>query len=334
MGRYALPLKAFLVGAVLVPILGLMAILPTPAAAQPFSAQIQQFYNFLMNSPQHVNATWTFTNLVVTGTCTGCGGGGGSIGGSISQYQTAVGSGSNTIGGVSPGTAGQVLTSNGASANPSYQDSGGGTIGGSIASGQVAVGSGTNTITGSAGFLFDTSGKFLSIGAAASSSAAVFWSGYPAVYVEEQAGDLTPGFVSYVYNTTANFAGGNFPMRSRGTPAVPTAVLSGDNLGVAVEPTVYTGSAWGYGGSLYMEAGENWSSSATGTKFVMLVTPNGENQTASKRYDFSPTLLSAPGDISAVGLKTTGAASGKTIVCVDVSTGRLYASSSGVACAN
>ncbi len=33
-------------------------------------------------------------------------------------------------------------------------------------------------------------------------------------------------------------------------------------------------------------------------------------------------------------LKTTGAATGKTVVCVDTSTGRLYASSSGVACAN
>lgn len=33
-------------------------------------------------------------------------------------------------------------------------------------------------------------------------------------------------------------------------------------------------------------------------------------------------------------LKTTGAATGKTVVCVDTSTGQLYASSSGVACAN
>lgn len=37
------------------------------------------------------------------------------------QYNTLVGNTGNTIANVSPGTSGQVLTSNGASANPSYQ---------------------------------------------------------------------------------------------------------------------------------------------------------------------------------------------------------------------
>ncbi len=44
--------------------------------------------------------------------------------------------------------------------------------------------------------------------------------------------------------------------------------------------------------------------------------------------------LTADGNWILKGLKTTGAATGKTVVCVDVSTGQLYASTSGVACAN
>lgn len=44
--------------------------------------------------------------------------------------------------------------------------------------------------------------------------------------------------------------------------------------------------------------------------------------------------VSSVGVIASVNLKTTGAATGKTVVCVDTSTGILYASSSGVACAN
>ena len=39
-------------------------------------------------------------------------------------------------------------------------------------------------------------------------------------------------------------------------------------------------------------------------------------------------------NITLIPLKTTGAATGKTIVCVDTATGILYASTSGVACAN
>lgn len=65
----------------------------------------------------------------------GGGGGGGGIGGGISQYEIAVGSGTDTITGIAPGTAGQVLTSNGAGANPSYQAAGGGgTPGGALTS--------------------------------------------------------------------------------------------------------------------------------------------------------------------------------------------------------
>ncbi len=45
-------------------------------------------------------------------------------------------------------------------------------------------------------------------------------------------------------------------------------------------------------------------------------------------------LMTGAGNVDLGVLKTTGAATGKKVVCVDTSNGRLYASSSGVACAN
>lgn len=46
------------------------------------------------------------------------------------------------------------------------------------------------------------------------------------------------------------------------------------------------------------------------------------------------TIDPVAGAVALTNLKTTGAATGKTVVCVDVVTGVLYASTSGVACAN
>ena len=50
--------------------------------------------------------------------------------------------------------------------------------------------------------------------------------------------------------------------------------------------------------------------------------------------DFQLGLTVENAQVKIEGLKTTGAANGKTVVCVDTSTGQLYASTSGVACAN
>lgn len=44
--------------------------------------------------------------------------------------------------------------------------------------------------------------------------------------------------------------------------------------------------------------------------------------------------ITGAGQLLVQGLKTTGAATGKTVVCVDTTTGQLYASTSGIACAN
>lgn len=70
-----------------------------------------------------VNASGDVTvddNLVVTGTCTGCGG---SPGGSDGQLQYNDNGG---FGGLSFGTSGQVLTSNGDAMLPTWEDAGGG----------------------------------------------------------------------------------------------------------------------------------------------------------------------------------------------------------------
>ena len=44
--------------------------------------------------------------------------------------------------------------------------------------------------------------------------------------------------------------------------------------------------------------------------------------------------IDSAGEVFVAALKTTGAATGKTVVCVDTATGQLYASTSPVACAN
>ncbi len=69
---------------------------------------------------------------------------------------------------------------------------------------------------------------------------------------------------------------------------------------------------------------------------LIITGPNGSglfdvnSASAARTYTF-PDF----GGIVGVGaLTTTGAASGKTVVCVDVATGKLYPSTSGVACAN
>lgn len=83
------------------------------------------------------------------------------------------------------GTAGQVLTSNGAGALPSWQAAGAGTIGGSIAVNQVAVGSGVDTIAGSSAITYDSgifalpSASGLSIGRATPRDSAA-----PALHME------------------------------------------------------------------------------------------------------------------------------------------------------
>ncbi len=60
--------------------------LSTSVSAQPFTSQVQRALAAFLTAPHTFTGTQTFTNLTVTGTCTGCGGGG-TPGGSTTQVQ-------------------------------------------------------------------------------------------------------------------------------------------------------------------------------------------------------------------------------------------------------
>lgn len=100
------------------------------------------------------------TYAQISGGGGGIGGGGSAIpGGSTLQIQY---NNAGAFGGLSNGTAGWIMTSNGAGVAPSFQAAPAAGIGGSIASGQVAVGSGVNTITGSAAFIYNATANLVS----------------------------------------------------------------------------------------------------------------------------------------------------------------------------
>ncbi len=61
---------------------------------------------------------------------------------------------------------------------------------------------------------------------------------------------------------------------------------------------------------------------------------NAESDTPLIGGDFGSPVVNINGDFTISALKTTGAATGKKIVCVDTLTGKLYASSSNDTCAN
>lgn len=232
----------------------------------------------------------------------GGGGGGGGIGGGISQYEIAVGSGTDTITGIAPGTSGYVLTSNGAGANPTYQaPTSGGSPGGANTNIQY---NNAGAFGGTAGFIWD--GTAVAIGSTpASSMAYLWWQTYPSIYLE-QIGIKTPGFIGNAFSATADDASGFFPMRSRGTAAAPTAVQSGDNLGV-FEPSGYDGAAnFQTSGSFQFRATENFATNHWGTKAILKVTPNNTSSFLSKQYEFTDTTFTAPGGATFSGLTSNG----------------------------
>ena len=236
------------------------------------------------------------------------GGGGGGIGGGIGQYEVAVGSGTDTITGIAPGTSGYVLTSNGAGANPTYQAAPGGTPGSPTASVQF---NNAGSFAGSDDLLWD--GSALAVGLSGASSAAyTLWSGFPMVFLQELSGGLTPGFVGNVYSATANDASGFFPMRSRGTAASPTAVLDGDNLGV-FEPSAHDGSNFIFPASFQFRATDNFATNY-GTKAVLKVTSDGTAVVQDKSYEFTGALFTAPGGMNAAGGAFTVDGSGNLTV--------------------
>lgn len=252
------------------------------------------------------NAPVSARSLVGSG-----GGGGGTIGGSIAQNQVAFGLSSDTITGSSDFTwDGADLVLNGDLTVNSCTGCGGG--GGTPGSPDTSV-------------QFNSGGSFggsdnltwvepvLAVGLdGASSAAATFWAGFPQIFLQEMSGTLTPGFISYVYNSTADYAGGFYPMRSRGTPGSPTAVQSGDNLGV-FEPEVYDGSDWATPASFQFRTTQAFTGTNRGTQAVLKLTSDG-GSIQDKTYTFGQTLFTTPGGLNAAGGTFTVDGSGNLTV--------------------
>lgn len=137
---------------------------------------------------------------------------------------------------------------------------------------------------------------------AAASDARLYWDTYP-MYFVQQVGVKTPGFVGYVFSSTATDASGFFPMRSRGTAASPTEVQSGDNLGV-VEPSGWDGSDFAVGSSFRLLATEHYGASNHGTKAQLRLTSNG-GSIQDTVYDFGQTLFAIPAAFSATAANNT-----------------------------
>lgn len=191
--------------------------------------------------------------------------------------------------------------------------------------------------------------------------------------MESQAGVqiklLKTGTQSYVFGLdTSN---NNFALSSAddtfgaGTKVrITSAGLTGFNMGTAVPTKAleYSGTAartWGLARNVTAAtAGQGWTldaggaiagtadlaggnltlqsgiSTGTGTSSILFQTaPAGASGTADNARTTKMTIDGA-GQVLIEALKTAGAATGKAVVCVDVATGQLYASSSDTQCLN
>lgn len=207
------------------------------------------------------------------------------------------------------GNSGEFLQTDGSGNTTWAAAGGGGSIGGTIAADQVAFGASADTIGGSDNFNWDDVALTLNA-TAATSQARLYWDTYP-MYFVQQVGTKTPGYVGYVFSTTASDASGFFPMRSRGTAASPTEVQSGDTMGV-VEPSGWDGSDFAVGSSFRLIATENYGASNHGTKGQLRLTSNG-GSIQDTVYDFGQTTFAIPAtSVTMPSAATLGAASGAT----------------------
>ncbi len=107
---------------------------------------------------------------------------------------------------------------------------------------------------------------------------------------------------------------------------------TGDFTGVKV--TAGGGDGTGFTNGVLVNQSGNGSNKYTGI-YLGAASGTGSNVSQIQTEDSGGAQLRlGTGDIIFGALKTTGAATGKKVVCVDTTTGKLYASSTGVDCSN
>ena len=154
-------------------------------------------------------------------------------------------------------------------------------------------------------------------------------------------GTTAPSHVAEVANNSGNtgIAASNYGVNSNGAQLILRKSRHGtigshtivNNNDVVGQYAFGASNGNGYDNPAYIQA-------------VIDGTPGGSNDMPTRLEfynapDASSTavlnlVIKATGQVLVTALKTTGSATGKTVVCVDVATGQLYASTSGVACAN
>lgn len=172
-----------------------------------------------------------------------------------------------------PGTSGQVLTTNGAAANPSWTTAGAGDVTkvGTPVDQQVGVWTGDGTLEGNDGLTFvnESDSGFstdqLFIGKTDNDAGVGLnvqddGAGAGALFARHQ--DSTGGPAIYSY-------------KGRGTGASPSAVQSGDSLGEFLFRG-YDGSTYETTAEIEVEATENFGASNEGTHIEIKATANGD----------------------------------------------------------
>jgi hypothetical protein len=106
---------------------------------------------------------------------------------------------------------------------------------------------------------------------------------------------VSPAYVSTSY-ANANFAGAFVGRRARGTMSAPAAVQSGDAL-VFVGARGYDGTAFTSASRAFirMDASENWTPTAQGTRIWFATTANGTTSTAER------VVIQSSGDVEVKG---------------------------------
>jgi len=221
---------------------------------------------------------------------TGCGGGGGSIGGTIASPQVAYGSGVNTIAGTSNFEwSANTLTVQGASAAI--------VVGDGTNLGLIDIDAGSSCSAGNAEiqdsgptWYIDCKGNFegQSLGIASGSGVTITPGAnlFEAV-AQTASGNAAVPMILYSFNNDGTKSPNpTFQMYgSRGTFASPSAVASGDTIG-GFSSRGYNGSAFSNPSAALMvfKTTQNWTHSAQGTEIEMDLTPSGSTTRQAVLY--------------------------------------------------